>query len=385
MAVIPFLNLFFYAVLGSAAIVWTARVFSIRRFRLAHPPLEPVGFSKIGLTAPKVSVIIPARDEEKNIGHCLTHLFKEDYGAFEIIIVDDRSSDRTPHLLENLKKLSSVPMKIIRIEKLPPGWTGKNYAMHTGSKAASGEWLLFTDADTTHTPLSIGSAIQSALAEKTDLLTLAPEAESVTFWEKTVQPIAMGSLAVWFKAEELANGQFLLVKRAVYESVGGNEAVKDKVVEDIEFARKIRQAGFKTRFSNGTKLYRTRMYTSLDGIITGWTRILTHLFEKNIWKFLEKIGMFLIFSIAPFLILTVEIVFGFTGSLNFQKQIFLLSLSVSGLIIGIRFAGNRLLRCSPWHAFLHPIGSAIMVWVLLKCIGRVIANLPSVWKGERYA
>lgn len=385
MAVILFIDLFFYAALGSAAIVWIARVFAVRRFRRAHPPLAPIGASAIGAAAPKISVIIPARDEEKNIGHCLTHLFKEDYPNFEIIVIDDRSSDRTSHLLENLKKLSPVPMKIIRIQKLPAGWTGKNYAMHTGSKAASGEWLLFTDADTTHTPYSLSTAVKAMWVYKTDLLTLAPEAESVTFWEKTVQPIAIGSLAVWFKAEELANGQFLLVNRAVYEAVGGNEAVKDKVVEDIELARKMRRSGFKTEFSNGTKLYRTRMYTSLGTIITGWTRILTHLFEKDLWKLSEKIGMFIFFSIAPFLILAVEMVFFLMGSAQFSKLIFCFSLAVSGLIVAVRFAGNKILKCDPWYALLHPVGSAVMACILLKCIGRVIAKLPSVWKGERYS
>lgn len=384
MAVTPSFNLLLLAGLAAAALVWVARIFLIRRFRQTNLPLEPVASLSIA-PAPKISVIIPARNEEKNIGHCLTHLFKENYPNFEIIVVDDRSTDRTPHLLDNLQKLSTAPMKVVRIEKLPPGWTGKSHAMHAGAKAAAGDWFLFTDADTTHRPSSITTAVNEALRQKIDFLTLAAELESLTFWEKTVQPIAVGSLAIWFPIEAMANGQFILVSRKSYEAVGGGEAVKDKVVEDIELARAMRRAGFRTRLADGTKLYRTRMYTSLSGIVTGWTRILTHLFEKNIWKLTEKIGMFLFFSIFPFAIFLGEIILRMRNSPHFSKEIFIFSGMVSALIVAIRFAGNRILKCDPWHAFTHPIGSIVMVWILLKCVGRILAGRPSVWKGERYA
>jgi len=155
--------------------VWVHRIFLTFRFRRVNPPLEPVAASKLGISPPKISVIIPARDEEKNIAHCLSHFFKSDYPNFEIVVVDDRSTDRTPRLLENFSRLSPVPFKIVTIAKLPEGWTGKNYAVHAGSQIASGEWLLFTDADTTHSVHSLATALKEALAQKIDFLTLAPE------------------------------------------------------------------------------------------------------------------------------------------------------------------------------------------------------------------
>ncbi len=358
-------------------------------FRKAHPPLTPIQRYVSGL--PKVSVIIPAKNEEKNISNVLIHLFRQNYKNFEIIVVDDRSNDKTPHLLENFKKLSPVDFKIIRIEKLPEGWTGKNYAMFTGSKSATGEWLLFTDADTTHKPESITTALSCAMENKIDFLTLAPEVESRTFWEKTVQPLAISSLALWFQSDKvndpksgvtLANGQFLLIRKEIYEKTGGNESVKNEVVEDVELAKKIRENGFTVQFLNGTSIYSTRMYSSLKEIRIGWTRIFTYLFNKNIPSIAHKITLFLFFSLLPFAVLLSEKIFFILKSPHFSMKLLILSGIVSLWIVLIRSIGNKILKTSPWYAFLHPLGSLVMIWILSACIGRIIFNQPSAWRGD---
>ena len=145
-------------------LVWVKRVFWMIGFRKTNPPLLPEATQDS--TSPKISVIVPARDEEKNISNCLEYLAKQTYPNFEIISVDDRSTDKTPDLLKNFQKNTAVSFKTVRIEKLPPRWTGKNYAMFTGSKAATGQWLLFTDADTTHKPESLQTAIFQAREKK---------------------------------------------------------------------------------------------------------------------------------------------------------------------------------------------------------------------------
>ena len=340
----------------------------------------------------KVSVIVPARDEELNIGNCLSRLIRQDHKDYEIIVVDDRSTDRTGHLVENFKKISKIPIKIVRIEKLPPGWTGKNHAMFAASRAASGEWLLFTDADTTHAPHSVRTALLKAESEKADLLTLAPQVECRSFWENTVQPLAIGSLALWFNSEEvnkdgsqkvLANGQFILVRKKAYEAVGGNESVKNEVVEDVELAKKIRAGGFKVLFLNGTLLYSTRMYSSLEQILKGWTRIFIHLFEKRVPSILHKILLFFVFSLFPFAVLGVEKILWLSGG-SFDPLLFWTSLSVCTWIVLARFIGNRMLRAGPWYALLHPLGSVVMVWILAVCIWRIVTGRRSEWRGDRY-
>lgn len=362
--------------------VWAKRVFWMVGLGKTNPPLTA---PQSAFACPKISVVIPARNEERNIARCLYHLFRQNYPLYELLIVDDRSSDRTGHLIENFVKLSPVPCKVIRIEKLPSGWTGKNYAMFTGSKAATGQWLLFTDADTTHSPDSMRAAVAAALDRDIDFLTLAPETECRSFWEKVVQPLAVGSLALWFDETKLANGQFILVKKQVYEKLGGNESVRDQVVEDVELAKKARNHGYRVNFLNGTGLYSTRMYSSLREIQTGWTRILTYLFEKNICAISHKIFLFLCFSILPFALLGTEVLLRIGRSTHYDAGILIASAAVSAWIVVIRFYGNKMLRSDPWYAFLHPLGSLVMVWILLCCGGRVLFKKPSVWRGDYHA
>jgi chlorobactene glucosyltransferase len=388
---IPLFNYFLSVFLILVFAEWGRRVLWMGQFRRKNPAILPA--SDTSFPTQKVSVIVPARNEEKNIAHCLFHLMRQDHANLEIIVVDDRSDDRSPHLMENFKKLSPVPLKIVRIEKLPPGWTGKNHAMFVGSKAASGEWLLFIDADTTHKPYSVRSALWVAQKESIDFLTLAPEVECRSFWENTVQPLAVSSLALWFNTPQLnepdsktvlANGQFILVKNKVYEAVGGNESVKDQVVEDVALAKKVKQAGYAVRFLNGTLLYSTRMYSSLKQIFTGWTRIFVYLFNKNIPRILHKILLFLFFSLLPFVVAGTELFLRLSGNEAFDPFLFKISIAVAGWIIVVRFTGNKLLRTNPWYAFLHPLGSLVMVWILWVCVWRILHNKPSEWRGDRY-
>ncbi len=374
-------------------LVWVWRAFWISKLRKLNPPLEPVRLP--GPSTPKVSVIVPARNEEKNISNCLESLLKQTYAHYEIIVVDDRSTDKTPEILKDVQA-SRMPgdipsLKIVRIEKLPEGWTGKNYAMFTGSKAATGRYFLFTDADTTHTSESLQTAVTTALTQNIDLLTLVPETESKSFWEKTVQPLAVSSLTLWFHPEKtndpksgvvFANGQFILVSREAYEKVGGNEAVKNEVVEDVALAKKLKEACFTVKFLDGTLIYSTRMYSSLKEINVGWTRIFTYLFNKNVPAILHKIFLFLLFSILPFVVCGLEKYFYFTHSAHFDKTILLLSAAVSGIIVLVRFIGNKMLRSNPWYAFLHPLGSLMMIWILSVCVTRIALRRPSVWRGQ---
>jgi len=361
----------------------------MRRLSRINPPLLPVP-APAG-HAPMVSVIIPAKNEEKNISNVLTHLFKQTFPNFEIMVVDDRSTDQTPHLLEDLKKSSPVPFKIIRIDKLPAGWTGKNYAMFTASKAAVGQWFLFTDADTTHRRESIATAVSCVIERKIDFLTLAPEVECRSFWEKTVQPLAISSLALWFRSDKindprhgvtLANGQFILIRRQVYENVGGNESIKNEVVEDVELAKKIREQGYRVQFLNGTRIYSTRMYSTLEEIKTGWTRIFTYLFKKKISAIFHKIFLFLCFSLLPFAVFAAETFFYAARSTHFNRTLLILSAGVSLWIVLIRFIGNKILKTNPWYATLHPLGSLVMIWILLACVGRIVFRRPSAWRGD---
>ncbi len=386
--------------LSFIGLVWVKRVLWMMRFRKTHPPLLPS--SETNDPSPKVSVIVPARNEEKNIRHCLLHLLAQNYAHYEMIVVDDRSTDKTSELVNALQIHSKIPIKLVRVEKLPTGWTGKNYAMFAGSKAAGGEWLLFTDADTTHQQESLSTALHEALEKKIDFLTLTPEVESNSFWENVVQPLAASSLALWFDPNKvndtkskitLANGQFILIRKDAYEKVGGNESVKNEVVEDVELAKKVRAAGYFVQFLNGTRLYSTRMYSSLKEIRTGWTRIFLYLFDKKPLPILHKIFLFFLFSCVPFFVLLFELTLKIAGHEAgrplagrpaFSEFLFGFAGLVCLWMILVRFVGNKFLKSNPWYAIFHLLGSLVMIWILFSCLERIIFKRPSVWRGDLY-
>ena len=198
----------------------------------------------------RVSVIIPARNEELNIARVVRSLAKQP-GIREILVVDDQSTDQTGEILAALE--AEIPLlRTLRVESLPEGWLGKTHAVAQAARAATGDWLLFTDADTEHQAGSLAELLQRAEDEHADLLSLSPGQETPTWWEKSVIPLVYVKLASLFRFEEVsdphspaaaANGQYLLVRREIYERSGGHEAVKSAILEDVELARRIKAQG----------------------------------------------------------------------------------------------------------------------------------------------
>ena len=237
--------------------------------------------------APQVSVIIPARNEEANLGTCLESLMGQNGLSFEIIVVNDHSTDRTKEIAQ-----SFPGVQVIDADPLPTGWTGKNNAVATGARAARTNWFLFTDADTIHLPGSLPRAFREARENGADLLSYSPEQIAVTFWEKAVLPVVFAELARQYppskvsdpkSPEAAANGQYILVKRDAYEAVGGHAAVASAILEDVALARAIKASGRKIRFRYAADAVRTRMYRNFRQLREGWTKNLALLFPRPGW------------------------------------------------------------------------------------------------------
>jgi glycosyltransferase involved in cell wall biosynthesis len=233
---------------------------------------------------PEVTVVVPARNEEGCLGECLASLVAQTGVTFEIIVVDDHSTDRTFEIAR-----SFAGVRVISPGPLPEGWTGKNNAVIAGAKQAHGAWLLFTDADTVHLPGSLARAIAEANQERADLLSYSPEQVVVTFAEKVVMPVIFAELAAQYPPEKVrepgsgvvaANGQYLLAKRAAYNKVGGHGTVASEVLEDVALARKFKQAGCRVFFRYGGDAVRTRMYRNWHELREGWTKNLALLFPR---------------------------------------------------------------------------------------------------------
>ena len=232
--------------------------------------------------APELSIVIPARNEEAGLGECLQSLVAQTGVAFEIIVVDDSSTDRTGEIAQSFRGV-----QVISPAPLPAGWTGKNNAVIAGASAARGEWLLFTDADTVHLPGSLARALAEAKREGADLLSYSPQQVVESFTEKIVMPVVFAELAAEYPPAKVrdqssgivaANGQYILVRRAAYDSVGGHTAVAAEILEDVALAKAFRRAGLRIYFRYGGDAGCARMYRNWDQLREGWTKNLALLF-----------------------------------------------------------------------------------------------------------
>jgi glycosyltransferase involved in cell wall biosynthesis len=323
----------------------------------------------------QVSVIVPARNEEACLADCLESLTTQSGVAFEIIVVDDHSTDRTR------KIAASFPgVRVIEAGPLPDGWTGKNNAVTTGARRAGGEWLLFTDADTVHLPGSLARSLDEAQRKGLALLSYSPEQIVTGFWEKAVMPVIFAELVSKYRPSRVsdpnspaaaANGQYILVTRDAYDAIGGHAAVGKSLLEDVELARAIKRSGGKIFFRYGGDAVRTRMYRSFPQLREGWTKNLAILFPATgrlaFWRFLEFVV--LITSLA-FLILSV-------AARDFRfAPLYLLSPVVTLIRISrVHFA---------WDAtLLAPFGLPLFSYLLLRSKLSHQAGKVS-WKGRTY-
>jgi chlorobactene glucosyltransferase len=267
-----------------------------------------------------VSVIIPARNEELNIERVVRSIAPQQH-LREIIVVDDESSDRTGEILAVLRE--EIPLlRTIRLNALPEGWLGKSHAAAAGAEMAAGEWLLFTDADTDHLPGSLEAMLGRARAENADLLSLSPGQQAPTWWEKAIIPFVFVQLARLYPFEEVsdpaspraaANGQYLLIRRSVYNKVGGHRAVRSEILDDVELARRVKSAGGRLLFLPGAEWVRTRMYRTFCEMWQGWSKNLCLLYGRKLWPMFKALSAALVLDLllpVAFLALAILIAAG---------------------------------------------------------------------------
>jgi len=233
---------------------------------------------------PEVSIVVPARNEEANLGACLQSLVAQTGLSFEIIVVDDGSTDGTRAIAQSFPGI-----RVVSSPPLPAGWTGKNNAVVAGASVARSAWLLFTDADTLHRPGSLARALAEAKENHAGLLSYSPEQIVITFWERAVMPVVFAELAAEYPPAKVrdpnsgvvaANGQYILVRRDAYEAAGGHTAVACEILEDVALARRFRDAGYRIYFRYGGDAVCTRMYRNWAQLRDGWTKNLALLFRQ---------------------------------------------------------------------------------------------------------
>ena len=303
-------------------------------------------------STPKVSLLIPARNEEKNIGTCLDHLLKQDYKNIEIIVLDDNSDDDTSAIVKNYSQYNGQ-ITLIEGMELPDDWTGKNWACHQLGKKASGEIFIFTDADTQHGPHAVSNT--AAWMQKLDLgmLSSFPQQITVTISEKLIVPVidffVYGLLMLWTTyflkspAFAAANGQWIAFKKEAYQEIGGHESVKNEVVEDVELNRRAKNLNMKTLTMAGTNAVYCRMYHSAHEVWHGFTKNFFGLTGHNIFIFLLIEFLLLSCCVLPYLI-------WMFSSTSFEIYLIILLNIAIRAVLAIRFKHPFLISI-----LLHPV------------------------------
>ncbi|PYT52968.1 MAG: hypothetical protein DMG43_10250 [Acidobacteria bacterium] len=244
---------------------------------------------------PSVTAIVPARNEEAVLAACIESLARQQE-ILEILVVNDQSTDGTASVVRKL--MEKVPnLRLLESGELPDGWVGKNHALWTGAKQAKGAWLLFTDADAQHELNSAASALQIAQQHHAALVSFSPEQITETWYEKALIPYIYLRLAKHFSYEKVndahsavaaANGQFLMMRRDVYDAIGGHACVAGELLEDVALAIRVKSAGQRIWFGSGKGIVRVRMYRSFGAMWQGWKKNLYRLTGGTRWAALRE-------------------------------------------------------------------------------------------------
>jgi chlorobactene glucosyltransferase len=355
--------------------------------------VEPVDPSD---DAPLISVCVPARNEERNIGRCVKALLAQKYPNLEIIVLDDRSTDATPEILSELSA-SDSRIKVINGSNLPPGWAGKPYALTQASTFARGEWLCFVDADTFVAPEALAAVYAKAAETEADLFTIMTRQIMKTFWERTVLPLVMLALSVGFsprkvndpeRVDAIANGQFIFIKSSVYEAVGGHETIKSSIVEDKDLAVLVKGKGYWLVVADGRQVASTRMYTSLAEMWEGWTKnIYLGLHDDRGLLLLGVFGAFLAFTAA--LLLPAWVIWGVflavTGSSPEGSVVLIEAILLWGYLLYWRVLASRGMDIPAWYALTLPVGAGVFAAMMVTSAWNVLSGRGVTWKGRTYS
>jgi chlorobactene glucosyltransferase len=345
--------------------------------------------------APLISICIPARDEERNIRTCVEAMIAQDYPNFEVIVLDDRSTDSTPEILRQLA-VQNDKLQIINGSDLPSGWAGKPHALFQASAAARGKWLCFVDADTVVTHNCLSSCYAKAIETKADMFTIMTFQVLGSFWEKVVMPLVMTALSVGFSPRKvnnpktkdaIANGQFILIKRSVYDAIGGHEQVKDQIVEDKAISEQVKWNGYRLIVADGIKVTRTRMYTSLPEMWEGWTKnIYLGLRDQPSLMALGVFGAFLAVTASFFMPAWPLLgLFWYLNGGDWMAGVVVAeALTLWAYLIYMRAKVASKMDISPWYALTTPLGAAVFGAMMFTSAWKVVSGKGVTWKGRVY-
>jgi chlorobactene glucosyltransferase len=332
---------------------------------------------------PLVSILIPARNEEKRIDPCIRGMLQQDYPAYEILILDDRSTDRTFNVVQAYAK-RNVRLKVLRGKELPAGWVGKPWACFQLSKKARGEWLFFTDADTEHQPDMLKRTVQMAEQKKADVLTLFTRQITKTWMEILVIPVMAYTLLAFLPARLSlrknsrfnrfagVSGQFVFIRRKIYRAFGGHEVVKNEIVEDLNLGKQVVRRGYRLVYGDGSDFSFCRMYTNAREVWEG--------FSKN---FFPAMAFSPLYFLNAFLVLILDGVLPFLAvALGPSLTWFWPGLAMVLVSLGVRWLQAVRYNYHKGSVLFHPLGCLLFALIGLNSMRWFLFG-GGHWKGRK--
>ena len=387
--ILDVLNYSLTVILVGVSIVWAFLIKSMMDSVRLTPYLDK--FERKKHSNPKVSIILPARNEEEFIGKCLESLIAQDYTNYEIIVIDDSSDDATYKIISEYAKKNS---KIIPVSAQikPDEWMGKNWACMEGYKKATGDLLLFTDADTKHSQNVISLAVSHLLSFNLDALSAIPKICVIDFWTRITLPMISTFLHTRFSAIRVNDpskktayffGSFFIIKQKIYEAVGMHESVKHEIIEDGALGKKVKESGYKMRIVRGDHLIEAVWARDKSTLWNALKRLMIPLYLQS-----EKIAIGSFFAVLFLLFMPFPILaYSTLGALETTSFsiLFVASFVASTMIyIGAIIEVKKLLQLRLIDALFAPIGSLVVVLGFLS--GLLHAKSSTVyWRGRNYS
>lgn len=342
--------------------------------------------------APLVSIIVPARNEAHNIGRCVTSILATSYPRIELIVVDDNSTDATGDAALRAARGDSRA-RVVANRPLPEGWFGKQWACTTGAEAASGEILLFTDADTHHAADLVTRSVNAIHRTRADMFSVAGRQELGGFWERLIQPQMFSILSMRYggtesvnnsrrPSEKIANGQCIFFARPAYDAIGGHASVKTVVAEDLMLAQTVFARGKKLVLMLGVDQLSTRMYRSLDELIRGWRK---NVFAAgldavpfgNLGRILFPLALLTppVMQLAPVIVLVAAALGLASGGMILWATIAAAATLLWWIVAYVQ------IEESPLYALAYPLGASVLLYIFTSAIFR---GRRVTWKGRTY-
>ncbi|MGZ3543296.1 MAG: glycosyltransferase [Vulcanimicrobiaceae bacterium] len=367
--------------------VFASAAFAVRAIDIALRSNDAVPLTCEGRALPPLSVIVPARNEERQIERCVRSLLAQRYDDFEVIVVDDRSEDRTFEIVDRIA-LEDARVRLVRGEPLPAGWVGKPWALHQGAQHARGAWLLFTDADTFHEPAAAASAVSYAVDAELDVLSLLSRQELGSLAERALLPSILFTIAFAIgpldalndprnRNVALLNGQYVLMRRDVHDAIGGHAAVRAQIAEDFELAHLLKREGYRTVLAGATDLVRTRMYRSAREIWSGFTKNLALGARGNPFALVAGVAALACISPLPEIVLARAV--AKKDARGAALMLGAIALSTAAAEIAMRRA-----RFPAGSGLWLPAGMAATVAIAVNSALRFASGRGVDWRGRRY-